>query len=222
MPGLRSGAKKKHPSLLQLSAWVSCQPSSRYLPWNMRSPNLATHESVLGIAYVLPCGFLFSFPAISALLLAGSLLPPWITGNSFQGLRGGSLGLLRALALRHVCFFLFFLRVPAAGLRWTEVPLSSPSALRRAPSLQGLPCRAARFAPAADAHGSCAGLWDQGVLPHFCDTRESPLYMGGVVFGKPFLLYHRSGFHFPQPCCEFASSLTKTPVDRGPTSWAGA
>ena len=44
-----------------------------------------------------------------------------------------------------------------------------------------------------------AGLWDQGVFPHFCDTRESlPLY-GGLVFGKPFLLYHRSG-HSPQPC----------------------
>ena len=44
------------------------------------------------------------------------------------------------------------------------------------------------------------GLWDQGVFPHFCDTRESPPLYGGLnVFGKPFLLYHRRG-HFPQPC----------------------
>ena len=42
-----------------------------------------------------------------------------------------------------------------------------------------------------------AGLWDQGVFRHFCDTRESPPLYGGLVFGKPFLLYHRSG-HFPQ------------------------
>ena len=44
-----------------------------------------------------------------------------------------------------------------------------------------------------------AGLWDQGVYTHFCDTREPPLYIGGLVFGRPFWLYHRSG-HFPQPC----------------------
>ena len=28
----------------------------------------------------------------------------------------------------------------------------------------------------------------------------NPLFKWGVVFGRPFLLYHRSGFHFPQPC----------------------
>ena len=44
-----------------------------------------------------------------------------------------------------------------------------------------------------------AGLWDQGVYPHFCDTRESPFYMGGLSLGGLFLLYRRSG-HFPQPC----------------------
>ena len=28
-----------------------------------------------------------------------------------------------------------------------------------------------------------------------------PLYMNNIVFGvRPFLLYHRSGFHSPQPC----------------------
>ena len=38
-----------------------------------------------------------------------------------------------------------------------------------------------------------------GAYPHFCDTRIiSPLY-GGLVFGKPCSLHHRSGFHFPQP-----------------------
>ena len=30
-----------------------------------------------------------------------------------------------------------------------------------------------------------AGLWDQGVFPHFCDTRESPPLYWGLVFGKP-------------------------------------
>ena len=44
-----------------------------------------------------------------------------------------------------------------------------------------------------------SGLWDQGVYSHFCDTRESPPLYRVLVFGKPFLLYHRSG-HFPQPC----------------------
>ena len=43
-----------------------------------------------------------------------------------------------------------------------------------------------------------SGLWDQGVCPHFCDTRESPPLYRGLVFGRPFLLYHRSG-HFTQP-----------------------
>ena len=37
---------------------------------------------------------------------------------------------------------------------------------------------------------------------HFCDTSWNLLLLYGVfVFGvRPFLLYHRSGFHFPQPC----------------------
>ena len=43
------------------------------------------------------------------------------------------------------------------------------------------------------------GFWNQGVYSHFCDTRESPPVYGLLVFGNPFLLYHRSG-HFPQPC----------------------
>ena len=33
-------------------------------------------------------------------------------------------------------------------------------------------------------------------FPHFSDTRESPLLIGGLVFGRPFLLHCRSG-HFP-------------------------
>ena len=59
-----------------------------------------------------------------------------------------------------------------------------------------------------------SGLWDQGVFPHFCDTRESPPFYGELVFGKPFLLYHRSG-HFPQPCIIFtcANSLGKRSFD---------
>ena len=40
--------------------------------------------------------------------------------------------------------------------------------------------------------------------PHFCDTRESPLYMAGSSL-KGFFLYHRSGFHFPQPCSSWFS-----------------
>ena len=43
-----------------------------------------------------------------------------------------------------------------------------------------------------------SGLWDQGIYAT-SDTRE--------VFGKPCLLYRRSG-HFPQPCLvSFRSSL---------------
>ena len=38
-----------------------------------------------------------------------------------------------------------------------------------------------------------AGLWNQGVYSPFCDTRESPPLYGVLVFGKPFLLYPRSG-----------------------------
>ena len=39
---------------------------------------------------------------------------------------------------------------------------------------------------------NCAGLWDSVIQgnPFF--------YYGGLVFGRP-PLYHRSGFHFPQP-----------------------
>ena len=54
------------------------------------------------------------------------------------------------------------------------------------------------------------GLWNQGVYSHFCDTRESPPVYGVLVFGvRPFLLYHRSGFHFPQPCLRIPE-LSKT------------
>ena len=44
----------------------------------------------------------------------------------------------------------------------------------------------------------------RGLSNHVCDTFANlPLYLEGegVVFGKPFLWYHRSGFHFPQPWC---------------------
>ena len=30
-----------------------------------------------------------------------------------------------------------------------------------------------------------SGLWDQGVYPHFCDTRESPHYMVGLSLRGP-------------------------------------
>ena len=50
------------------------------------------------------------------------------------------------------------------------------------------------------AHSLSASIVESlGVYSHFCDTRESPPVYGVLVFGKPFLLYHRSG-HFPQPC----------------------
>ena len=52
-----------------------------------------------------------------------------------------------------------------------------------------------------------AGLWDQGVYPHFCDTRQSPLFHGWLVFGRPFLLYHRCGY-FPQPCFSVVLNVT--------------
>ena len=42
-------------------------------------------------------------------------------------------------------------------------------------------------------------LITRGFSNHFCDTfeSESPPLCGGLVFGvRPFLLYHRSGFHF--------------------------
>ena len=45
-----------------------------------------------------------------------------------------------------------------------------------------------------NAHGAkllgsccfCSRVWDQGVYPDFCDTRESPLHMGGRSLGGPF------------------------------------
>ena len=51
--------------------------------------------------------------------------------------------------------------------------------------------------PRRQAKSFCSGLWDEGVSPHFCDT-SPPIYINKIVFGKPFLLYHRSG-HSPQP-----------------------
>ena len=39
----------------------------------------------------------------------------------------------------------------------------------------------------------------RGFSNHFCATRESPfIWIKYIVFGEPFLLYHRSG-HSPQP-----------------------
>ena len=52
-----------------------------------------------------------------------------------------------------------------------------------------------------------SGLWKQGVYSHFCDTRESPPLYGLLVFGKPFLLYHRSAFPTMRP------SIRNTPLD---------
>ena len=42
----------------------------------------------------------------------------------------------------------------------------------------------------------------RGLSNHFCDTFGNPLFISKLVFGRPFLLYHRSG-HFPQPCTAF-------------------
>ena len=39
-----------------------------------------------------------------------------------------------------------------------------------------------------------AGLWDQGVYLHFCDIRESSTVYGGLIFGKPLLLYQKWSF----------------------------
>ena len=62
------------------------------------------------------------------------------------------------------------------------------------------------FFGAADLFGRCeAGLWliSRGLSNHFCDILWESPPCGGLVFGvRPFLLYHRSGFHFPQPWCE--------------------
>ena len=45
------------------------------------------------------------------------------------------------------------------------------------------------------------GCGIQGVLPTSVIQVGIPLYMKNIVFGvRPFLLYHRSGFHSPQPC----------------------
>ena len=57
-------------------------------------------------------------------------------------------------------------------------------------------------APTSLEHGS-GWLITRGLSKHFCDTFGNPdipsLY-GGVVFGvRTFSLYHRCGFHFPQP-----------------------
>ena len=40
--------------------------------------------------------------------------------------------------------------------------------------------------PVTSTQYSRPGLWDQGVYPRFCDTRASPLYMGGWSLGGPF------------------------------------
>ena len=40
-------------------------------------------------------------------------------------------------------------------------------------------------------------LGSRGLSPTSVIQGNLPLYIGGLVFGKPFLVYHRSGFHFP-------------------------
>ena len=49
-----------------------------------------------------------------------------------------------------------------------------------------------------------------GVHPH-CTREYLPLSFG-LVFGKPFLLHHRSGFHFRQPCRATFINLFATPT----------
>ena len=44
------------------------------------------------------------------------------------------------------------------------------------------------------------GCGIKGSIPTSVIQGNLPLYRGVLVFGKPFLLYHRSG-HFPQPWC---------------------
>ena len=52
-------------------------------------------------------------------------------------------------------------------------------------------------------------LWDQGVYPHFCDTRESPLYMGGWSLGGHFCCITEVVIsHSPEPFCLCAKCST--------------
>ena len=39
-----------------------------------------------------------------------------------------------------------------------------------------------------------------GTFSHFVIRGNLPRYIGGLVFGKPSLLYCTSRFHLPQPC----------------------
>ena len=59
-----------------------------------------------------------------------------------------------------------------------------------------------RFSAKQSTTGS--PYWDDGfrdrvVVDHLISLGISPQKRGFSLFRKPFLLYHRSGFHFPQP-----------------------
>ena len=68
----------------------------------------------------------------------------------------------------------------------------------------------------------------RGLSNHFCDTRESPpLYGENSRWAALFVTYHRSGFHFPQPCSTvnwgfggfkhcFGSQASPTPAKQWP------
>ena len=61
-------------------------------------------------------------------------------------------------------------------------------------------------------------LRDQGIVfsNHFCDTVGNPLEIEEkIVFGvRPFLLYHRSGLHSPQPCFYCFGEAERKPAAR--------
>ena len=60
-----------------------------------------------------------------------------------------------------------------------------------------------------------AGLWliTRGFSSH-CDTFGKIPLLNKVVFGKPLLLYHRSGFHSPQPCFKGTTEICLTTLRR--------
>ena len=55
-------------------------------------------------------------------------------------------------------------------------------------------------------HPLGSGLWDQRVYPHFCDTRESPLSMGGWSLGGHFccitevVISHSPAYDYASSC----------------------
>ena len=80
------------------------------------------------------------------------------------------------------------------------------------PCFKTRPCRLIKFhlnLRERSELGEFAG-GSRGFIPTAV-IRGNLLFLGGGVFGRPFLLYHRSG-HFPQPCCFLAEGWEIPPV----------